>query len=95
VALPVFKTGRSSLSGEAGFDSQALPPSPSPVDPAGRLADVFPNARRPILLGVAISHLVSVVDHRSRHSARNGQSISESVISIVAAVLTAGGLVER
>src|SRR5262245_5722750 len=26
VALPVFKTGRSPLSGEAGFDSQALPP---------------------------------------------------------------------
>jgi hypothetical protein len=29
VALPVFKIGRCPLAGQAGFDSQALPPSPA------------------------------------------------------------------
>ena len=29
VALPVFKIGRCLLEGQAGFDSQALPPEPT------------------------------------------------------------------
>ncbi len=29
VALPVFKIGRCLLAGQAGFDSQALPPFPA------------------------------------------------------------------
>jgi hypothetical protein len=65
VALPVFKIGRCLLAGQAGFDSQALPPISPWLDWLQRLTIRDTAARLGLRLALAFSALAGTSEPRN------------------------------